>query len=318
MGKTSMLHALAILAREAGYHVRYISCSENSDFDSTFMDVARHIPLIHHGDLDPGMMRRGASFADLVTERPVNVSQMCDLLGKISGARLLVIIDEFDRATEPAFRNAIAQTIKNLSDRGAPAQLVIGGVASNLNELITFIPSIRRNLTGIAVTAMTPAELEQIIARGEKLSGLAYAPLVRQQMIDLSVGSPYLLNLLAYESGARAIDHGRDSVDADDLEQSAAMIADDMRGRLDYRTERQLAALEAAMPAGQLRAIAQQAVSNFGRLEEQAIAALARISPALTVEGSDGAVRFCDDALPLILWLDGRDNRPALELNQLV
>lgn len=306
MGKTSMLHALAILAREAGYHVRYMSCSETSSIDNSFRDISRDIPLLYHAELDPSTMPRDASFADLLEDGPLSVNRLCELYGKISGARILLIIDEFDRATAPGFRSAIAEMIKNLSDRSAPVQLVIGGVAGNLNELITFIPSIRRNLTGIAVTAMSPAELQQILERGERLSGIAMPLPERERLAELSVGSPYLLNLLGYESGTVVLDRGGDTLTMADIDAAADRIAADMRSRLDYATQRQLDHLEQALAPADQRRIAREAVGNFGRLDDAAVHMLQQLSPALVTVGSDGATRFCDDALPLILWLDQR------------
>lgn len=306
MGKTSMLHALAILAKDARYLVRYTSCSETSDFDTTFTDVSKDIPLLYYADLDPAEVTRDKSFADLLDERPVSVNHLCELYGKIRGARILVIIDEFDRATSPGFRNAIAEMIKNLSDRGAPVQLVIGGVAGNLNQLITFIPSIRRNLIGIPVTGMTAAELEQIVERGETISGLRYGADVRGSLVELAAGSPYLLNLLAYEAGSRTIDRGEDVVTVDDLTAAARGIADDMRTRLDIRPERQLDALESAMSTDQLRTIAREAIGNFGRLSPGSVTALRTAAGSSVNEDDDGEFRFADDAMPLILWLGAR------------
>src|SRR3546814_7062950 len=42
-----------------------------------------------------------------------------DLLAPVAGTRIIIMLDEFDRATSRSFRRSIAELIKNLSDRSA-------------------------------------------------------------------------------------------------------------------------------------------------------------------------------------------------------
>ena len=74
--------------------------------------------------------------ADLLPAGPLSPRLVADLFAKLTGTRLLVVLDEFDVCESPDFRRNIAELIKNLSDRSIRTQLVIAGVAADLTELV--------------------------------------------------------------------------------------------------------------------------------------------------------------------------------------
>lgn len=219
IGKTSLLHVMASLAREAGYLVRYVSCSDSSTFSDTFKMVAGDIPLIYHTEIDPTSERAeaGGTLADLMPAGKATVAQVSEMLGKLTGTRLLIVLDEFDRSDAEEFRRAIAELIKNLSDRGSRVQLVIAGVAGNLTELIRHIPSIRRNIVGLAVPNMSDDEVRELIQIGSKASGLSYAEAAVRLVVRIANGSPYLASLLAQHAGIAGLDRGVSVVEQQDV-----------------------------------------------------------------------------------------------------
>src|SRR3546814_20283133 len=83
----------------------------------------------------------------------------------------LIILDEYDRVEDSGFRRQTAELIKNLSDRMAAVHVLIAGVAEDLDGLIDYIPSIRRNIAAIEVPAMTTPEVEEILRIGSETSG---------------------------------------------------------------------------------------------------------------------------------------------------
>ena len=178
IGKTSTLHILCQIAQEARYLVRYSSCSEDIEFDELFRAILEDIPLLYHANYEPTAdeVEEGLNFSSLVGDAPLTVSQVSDILSRISGTRLLIVLDEFDRVHSRDFRRAIAELIKNLSDRASRVQLVVSGVASNLTEIIEHIPSIRRTILGLPVPVMVDEEILEMIQIGEAESGLRFAP----------------------------------------------------------------------------------------------------------------------------------------------
>jgi hypothetical protein len=157
----------------------------------------------------------------------VDPRELADLFQRIVGTRVILVLDEYDRVADPAFRRDVAELIKNLSDRAARVQLLLTGVASNLDELIGFTPSIRRNIVGLAVGPMPDGELREILARAEDATGLAFAPDARDLIVRMAGGSPYLVRLLGNRAAGRALDERRDLVgDGDVIAGTEAVLAE--------------------------------------------------------------------------------------------
>lgn len=307
IGKTSLLHVLALLAKDARYLVRYASCSESSTFDNLFRAVARDVPLLYHAGFDPSSpeVQHDRSLGDVLGETPVTPASLSEELVKLTGTKLLIILDEFDRSPDQGFRDKVAELIKNLSDRSARVQLVIGGVALNLSELVAHIPSIRRNVLGIAVGGMTNSELEQIIAKGEAIGKFKFESVTRDLLIQMSNGSPYLANLLGQYSARTATDRNSADVSGRDLQAAVNLVLEDMHSRLAPAAQEQLRCLEKKVKRDSLFVAGRSAQTNFGvlptDLQIEIVAALG--GEARQWQGNDGQFTFCDDSIPQILAL---------------
>ena len=243
IGKTSLVHVFAETAREARYHVLYGSCGVEARFDDMFRTFASEIPLLYHSDISPTAdeTEHDRSFADLLDEQPVGPRELADLFQKIVGTRVILVLDEYDRVADPAFRRDVAELIKNLSDRAARVQLVLTGVASNLDELIGFTPSIRRNIVGLAVGPMSEPELSEILARAEDATGLTFGPDARNLIVKMSAGSPYLVRLLGNRAAGRTLDDRRDQVSAADVIAGTEAVLAEWNAGLPRRVQSQLA-----------------------------------------------------------------------------
>lgn len=303
IGKTSLLHIITLLAKDARYLVRYSSCSASSDLDSTFRAIAEDIPLLYHekGDPTSAQVETGKSLADLLDTSPLTPAALSEVFDGVSGTRVLIILDEFDRTENQDFRREVAELIKNLSDRSSKVQILIGGVAENLSELIRHIPSIRRNLLGIPVSKMTDAELEEILTNGQAISGLQIDSIARQRLIGAANGSPYLANLIAHQSSSRAIERGGKSVTSADLNEALATMAREQMLRLPEQAQTQVETLLAQVPHDELRGAVAHALEYFGQVP------LKRF-PALKVHangkaGAEDQLFFEDDGVPLTVWL---------------
>lgn len=303
IGKTSLLHIIALLAKDARYLVRYSSCSASSDLDSTFRAIAEDIPLLYHekGDPTSAQVESGKTLADLFDASKLTPAALSEVLDGVSGTRLLIILDEFDRTENPDFRREVAELIKNLSDRSSKVQILIGGVAENLSELVRQIPSIRRNLLGIPVGRMSDAELTEILTNGQAISGLPIDKIAQDRLIGSANGSPYLANLIAHQASSRAIERGGKTVTAADLKDGLGMMAREQMLRLPERAQEQVEKLLAEVPHDQLRAAVGHALEHFGHVSLRqfpALKAMADGKPA-----GDISLAFEDDGVPLTIWL---------------
>jgi Cdc6-like AAA superfamily ATPase len=233
IGKTSLLHMLTDAAREARYIVVYSSCGAATTFQEVFQAGAAEIPLLFHCDYGPTSQEAevGSTFGDLLKEN-FSPREFADLCTKVTGTRVLLILDEFDRCESLEFRRDLAELIKSLSDRSARVQVVIGGVAADLAELVEHIPSIRRNVLAVRVPLMDTTELKQLVATGERASGLTFDSNATNFIVDVARGWPYIATLVSHHSGMQAIDAGRSTVLAEDVSAALEESLMELRARM--------------------------------------------------------------------------------------
>jgi len=323
IGKTLLLHVFSHLAREARYIVRYTSCTETSEFDPTFRAIAADVPLLYHADFDPTSepAERGAALDSLLpADKPLTVATMTEVFAKLSGTRVIIILDEFDRALSPEFKRSVAELIKNLSDRSIRVQLVIAGVAGNLTELIEHIPSIRRNILGLPVPMMTQEEIAEMIALGEAAGQLSFQPEAVAAISDAAQGSPYVTGLLAQHAAARALDRQVREVEPADVVEAIRRAMKDVWVRLSPRSQQQVETVEAQLSPRAFGALASEALGHFGLVmpaaEGDALAEPVRVATEVGVLtsarlGDREGHRFADDSVALYLWLASRLASPA-------
>jgi hypothetical protein len=242
LGKTSLLRMLSRAAKDAKYIVVYYSCGATSDFTETFRAVAADIPLLYHSSISPISMNSdvGSSLLDLLGPGKLTPRLVGDAAAKIVGTRVLVVLDEFDRTESTEFRRDVAELIKTLSDVSARLHLVIGGVASDLTDLMEHIPSIRRNVAAVKIAPMNDEEVRALIENGCRLSGIKFDASAIDLVVTAARGSPYLTSLMAHVSGMLALDAGRLNVVLDDVTQALDDVIDDFRSRIPRQLALQL------------------------------------------------------------------------------
>ena len=310
LGKTSLLHVMSHLAREGGYLVSYATCGSDSGFDSVFRQVAASVPLRHHAAADPATVAPTDSLASLIGDAPLDVPRAAELLGGLRGARLLVLLDEFDRAQSEQFRLQVAELVKALSDTAASVQLVIAGVASNLNALIRHIPSIRRNIIGLPLGPMRNEELQSLLTLGSERSGLSFEPASEERLVSASNGSPYLANLLGQHAGLNATAANRTVITVADADRAAERSVDELGSRLTASTLQRIGAL-AEDDLIDLVGAASIAMREVGRIGTDKLDRPERFGSLLVpLEGDDpGLLRFAEESAVPFLWLLGLTQR---------
>jgi Cdc6-like AAA superfamily ATPase len=329
LGKTSAMHVLTQAARDARYLVVYVSCGSDSNFDDVFRTVAANIPMLFHSSVGPTSpeVEKGKTLADILPSGPISARLASDMLAKIVGTRVVVVLDEFDRCESALFRRDVAELIKNLSDRLVRVQLVIAGVAANLVELLEHIPSIQRNIYPLQVPWMTAAEIRQLIKNGESLSGLRFDDPSVRAISMAAHGSPYLASLICHHAGLGALDHERTSVSLGDALEAIATAAQEFKSRLSTRAVTQLQDLMDEGHVGAMGALAGACLSAGNSVRRadlrDAIAALdghyraddivsqlvARDMMVASMHEGVETYRFTEDGIPPYLWLTVVESR---------
>jgi hypothetical protein len=213
IGKTSLVHVFAETAREVRYLVLYSSCGADTRFDVMFRSFAAQIPGIYHRSILPNSpeAENGGNFDTMLSEN-FGPRELADLFAEVTATRVILILDEFDRIADPLMRRDVAELIKNLSDRASRVQLVLTGVAKNLDEILGYTPSIRRNIVGLPLRPMEAAEVADLLGIAENAAGIEFAEGARALLTTIADGSPYLVRLLAHQAGLIALDSRSDIV----------------------------------------------------------------------------------------------------------
>lgn len=166
-GKTSLVNLVAAAASSYGYMVGRYACAFDNDFDLIIRGLAR--------DLPQAMLAVPAveddSLEGCEAGLPAGRLQPRDVAlfpGRLAGQHLLLIVDEFDRVLDESTRTRFADTIKQVSDRGAAVSFIILGVSDSLEELLGRHPSIQRNVIGVQTPLLSDAEIDEILEFGSR------------------------------------------------------------------------------------------------------------------------------------------------------
>lgn len=266
IGKTSLAHVFAETAREARYLVIYGSCGTAANFSDMFRSVCARIPRIYHNSVLPNSpeAEKGENFDVMLPEGPFGARELADVMAGVVGTRVLVILDEYDRVIDVNFRREVAELIKNLSDRAARVQLVITGVALNLDELIGYAPSIRRNITGLPMRPMNSTEVKELLRLGERAAEIRYDNAALAMITQMAGGSPYLVRLLGHQAGLLAMNDNRSVVGDTDARKAVERVIAEWQASLPRRVQANLARDEARVHWGLLVAAARAGSSADG------------------------------------------------------
>ena len=304
LGKTSVMHVLTQAARDARYLVVYVSCGADSNFDEVFRTIAAHIPMLFHSAVGPTSpdVEKGKTLADILPKSTISPRIASDILAKIVGTRVVVVLDEFDRSSSEEFRQNVAELIKNLSDRLVRVQLVIAGVAGNLTELLEHIPSIQRNIFALQVPWMPPAEIRQLVRNGGELCGLNFDEEAEDAVVSAAHGSPYLATLLGHHAALGALDDQRVRVGRGDVLSAIGAAILEFQGRMSGRARVQLKKYSGSQWTPYMGIVAGVSLLSNGAFRKEDLW-------ASTVNAENA--RRCEEAVSELMQCRSADRNPA-------
>jgi hypothetical protein len=167
-----------------------------------------------------------ASAADLLPPGAFGAEEVTEVLGRLRGSRLVMVIDEFDRAESEALRAEVAETVKNLSDEAVPATLLLVGVAASLDDLLGRQPSLQRAILAVHLTAMGDDDVARLVSGGATAAGFQFEPAAVRGVVRLSRGMPYYAHLLSLYAARAAEREGRRIVRPAEVVAAAAEALD--------------------------------------------------------------------------------------------
>ena len=232
VGKTSLVTVVAEMLTGSGVRAARAICDSSDDFSSVWRKALSEISFERTEQgvgFASGTTQTSSSAAALLGPDPVTphaVARALQALGHESN--LAVVVDEFDRlqGTGAKARALFADTIKTLSDRVAPATIVIVGVADDVSELIREHGSVERALVQVRMPRMTRDELSEIAARGVESARMTISRPAVARITALSQGLPHYTHLLTQLAAQSALAERRADIATRDVDAAVARALD--------------------------------------------------------------------------------------------
>lgn len=221
VGKTSLVRVLAeILSFE---NLQFLSsgtinCDRQDTFDSLWGKVFRELKFnltkLEAG-FGSGEKQFEISMEGARTQQPDDIRHGLDLIGR----EIIIIIDELDRLKNESENTSalLADTIKNLSDHATKVTIILVGVGSSVDQLVSEHKSIERCLVQVPMPRMSNDELVSILDTGMQKCGMEMKDEAKEYISKLSQGLPHFTHLLGQYSAYEALERQRASVDVEDV-----------------------------------------------------------------------------------------------------
>jgi hypothetical protein len=319
-GKTSLARVFGDLADEAGCVALYGSASGDADFDSLFRPFLSELP----------MSAAGQEKARKLMNEPLDVTRLAALLVDDVRQRSILILDEYDRVRSDEAKSDVATLLKLLTDIHSPVQVVLVGIAGDVDGLIAAHPSLRRHIAPQRVAPIPKPELERLLMSCADNAQLRLDPDALDVLAGAAMGSPYHARLFGMQAALVTEAGGRDRMTLADVEQGLASALEDwaemsgathalfQRVLWEAHASRRMIAL-AGVAASQMSLISYDRLVRLGHEvlgggsinEGQAVEAMRRLEPALTSMPGGELFMFEDTLAPQFLLLMAKQPVPS-------
>ena len=320
-GKTSLARVFGDLADESGCIALYGSASGDADFDSLFRPFLSDLP----------MSAAGQEKARKLMNEPLDVTRLAALLVEDVKQRSILIVDEYDRVQSDEAKTDVATLLKLLTDIHSPVQVVLVGIAGDVDGLIAAHPSLRRHIAPQRVAPIPKQDLERLLMSCAGNARLRLDPDALDALGGAAMGSPYHARLFGMQAALVTEADGRDRMTLSDVEQGLASALEDwseMSGAThalfrrilwEANGSRRMIAL-AGVAASQMSLISYDRLVRLGHEvlgggsinEGMAADAMRRLEPALTPMPGGDLFLFEDTLAPQFLLLMAKQPAPAV------
>ncbi|HUC50547.1 MAG TPA: AAA family ATPase, partial [Xanthobacteraceae bacterium] len=196
VGKSSLANTFAtrVVGKPRTVTCISINCHQGDDFTAVWRKVFRR--------LEVGGENLSQRYPDKITPDDVIV----ELSNFSANSIPIIILDEFDSLKNRPLQNAIANTIKNLSDASSITTVIVVGVANSVGDLIDEHESIERCLRQIQMPRMDSDEMKEIIEKRLPRLGMKIRPDALAFIVGLSRGLPHYAHLFGQQSAKKALE----------------------------------------------------------------------------------------------------------------
>ena len=228
-------------------------------------------------ELEGSLLKLLTARARAGAERQVTTAKLPRSLGGLVAEALasegyrVLFLDNFENVLGKRHgedtKRAVSELLKLFSDRSAEAdvdvKIVVAGIPSASEELITLDEATARRTAQIEVPRMPSGELDQILQRGGEKLGVEFEGFARDQIVQYSDGFPYYTHLYGLHCARRAFAKDSTAVTIEHFERGLdEILADcDLALRRAYQ--------QAAETSGEVRVrkTVMEAMANVNELE---------------------------------------------------
>ena len=224
-GKTSLSNLVVEALRQAGTVVARHTCEAGSDFGGIVRGLARDLPASLLAS--PAVPDLGEGCEAALPRGEVRPHDVVSLLPRLACRSLVCLVDEFDRIEDDATRTRLADTIKQLSDRGVALLFLLVGVSENLEQILGQHPSIQRNLVAVPLPLLGDDEVAGLVATAGARAGFHFPAEAVARVTELARGMPYMAQLLGLRLAQAAYDRGEAAIREEDFDAALARLIED-------------------------------------------------------------------------------------------
>lgn len=211
-----------------------VNCTASSDYNSIWREVFGRIPSYDNTGKEGVSI---GNFGAALDDQPLNPGKVQTVLEGISiQTSLIVIIDEFDRLSDPESKRLMADTLKTLSDHSIGATIFLVGVADTVDQLIAEHQSVARAMMQIQMPRMEDAEIGDIVKKGldrfnsrsEDFS-LTITDDALELIITLARGLPHYAHLVAQKACYASIEREKTEITTTHIMTGVLSALDEIR-----------------------------------------------------------------------------------------
>jgi hypothetical protein len=213
-GKTSLASICAERARAEGVVVLYSSNDLESSFGSLMRQLLEQVPdsLLPQGEAEA--FRRRVSELSSTS----SAQEVANLLRRISYSSLVMIVDEFDRVPDDAFKFQMASLLKVTSDARLRARFILVGDERTYPDILKGHASLARHTSHFAVAPLPDKAIADLLNSCAAAADLKFSAEALRMISDVVCGSPYHARLFGLHAALMAHSNGSECIRMQDAQ----------------------------------------------------------------------------------------------------
>jgi hypothetical protein len=200
-GKTSLVRVFGQYADREGVVVLYSACDDGTSFGELIRSYLEQIP--------PAMVDRDQ--VELFEQRVISFGadsspyQATGIFAMLKYSQLVVVLDEFDRITDPDMHDKVASLLKLVSDARLSVRFVLVGGNSAFADIVRAHPSLMRHITRVSTAPLADEAIDELLQGCAANCGIRFTDAARQLIERIACGSPYHARLFGMHGALSAL-----------------------------------------------------------------------------------------------------------------